>query len=114
MITAVTTTAGLLEYAIVGSLGWFTGIFFVLASMFVALAIKPADMPTAVISPPIAFLVSAVIAAQPWIVGSAGNFWILQVTSLATAMAFNAPWVFGGTLAALGIVLYRRFVMKRA
>ena len=113
VITAVTTAVGLLEYAAVGSIGWLTGIFFVAASAFVALAIRPADMPTAVISPPIAFLVAAVLSAQPWIVGSAGNFWVLQATSLVTALAFNAPWVFAGTLTALAIVLFRRYAMGR-
>ena len=113
LITAVTTAIGLLEYAVVGSIGWLTGIFFVAASAFVALAIKPADMPTAVISPPIAFLVAAVLSAQPSIIGSAGNFWVLQATSVVTALAFNAPWVFGGTLVALAIVLFRRYAMGR-
>ena len=113
VITAVTTAIGLLEYAIVGSIGWLTGIFFVAASAFVALAIKPQDMPTAVISPPIAYFVAAILAAQPSIIGSTGNFWVLQATSLVTALAFNAPWVFGGTLVALGIVVFRRYAMGR-
>lgn len=113
IITAVTTAVGLVEYAVVGSLGWLTGIFFVAACAFVALAIRPADMPTAVISPPIAYLVAAVLSAQPSIIGSAGNFWVLQATSVVTALAFNAPWVFGGTLLALVIVLFRRYAMGR-
>lgn len=111
--TAVTAVIGLIEYAIVGSIGWLTGIFFVGASAFVALAIKPADLATAVISPPIAYFVAAIISAQPSIIGSTGNFWVLQATSLVTALAFNAPWVFAGTLVALGIVLFRRYAMGR-
>lgn len=113
LITAATSLIGVVEYGIVGSIGWLTGVVFLVSTIFVALAIRMRDIATAVISPPLAFFVAALVSAQPWLAGETGNFWLLQGTSLITALAFNAPWVFAGTFAALAIALFRAFVMHR-
>lgn len=113
IITAATSLIGIVEYGVVGSIGWLTGVVFFIATVFVALAIRMRDVATAVISPPLAFFTAAVISAQPWLAGETGNFWLLQGTSLITALAFNAPWVFGATLTALVIALFRYYVMHR-
>lgn len=113
LIAIATSLIGVVEYGIVGSIGWLTGVVFFLSSVFVALAIRMSDIVTAVISPPLAFFVAAIVSAQPWLTGETGNFWLLQGTSLLTALAFNAPWVFAGTLAALLIALFRAYVMHR-
>lgn len=113
IITVATSLIGIVEYGIVGSIGWLTGVVFFISTVFVALAIRMRDIATAVISPPLAFFVASIVSAQPWLTGETGNFWLLQGTSLITALAFNAPWVFAGTFTALVIALFRAFVMHR-
>jgi len=114
IIAIATSLVGIVEYGIVGSIGWLTGFVFLVASIFVALAIRIEDIITAVISPPLAFFTAAIVSAQPWLWGDTGNFWVLQGTSLITALAFNAPWVFAGTLAALVIAVFRSRVLHRS
>lgn len=113
IIVVLTTVAALVEMTAAGQLGWLTGVVFCLASAFVALTIRRSDLSTAIISPPLAFLAAVIISAQPAVVGSSGNFWLLEATTVLTGLAFNAQWVFLGTGIALVIALARRHRARR-
>lgn len=114
IIAIATAVIGLLEVLARDAVGLFTGIAFVAASAIVAATIRPADLWTAVISPPLAYLVALTIASQPEVIGKSGNLWLHEATAVLTGLAFNAPWVFAGTGIALIIVLIRRSHLKRA
>ncbi len=114
ILAVVTTVVASVEMVTIGSLGWFTGIAFVAACIVVAFFIRRSDLSTAVISPPLAFLVAIVISAQFAAVGAAGNLWLHEATTMITSLAFNAPWVFAGTGAALIIVLMRGAAARRS
>lgn len=114
IITIATAVIGLLEVLARDSVGVFTGVAFIAASAIVAATIRPADLWTAVISPPLAYLVALIIASQPEAIGKSGNLWLHEATAVLTGLAFNAPWVFVGTGIALIIVLVRRSHLRRA
>jgi len=114
ILAVVTTLVASIEMITTGSLGWFTGVAFVVACIVVALFIRASDLSTAVISPPLAFLLAIIISTQFAAVGASGNLWLHEATTMITSLAFNAPWVFAGTGAALIIVLMRASASRRA
>jgi hypothetical protein len=115
LILAVgTSLVASVEMIAIGSIGWFTGVAFVVACIVVAVFIRSSDLSTAVISPPLAFLFAVVISTQFAAVGASGNLWLHEATTMITSLAFNAPWVFAGTGAALIIVLMRASAARRA
>ena len=114
ILTAVTTVTAMVEMAAAGALSWLTGVVFTATSAFIALTIRPRDLATAVISPPLAFLVAVIISAQSSVIGASGNLWLLEATTILTNLAFNAQWVFIGTGVALVIVLFRRAALRRS
>lgn len=103
-----TTLAALLEMGLSGNLGWLTGAVFVVLCIVVALTLRLQDITTAIISPPLAYLVAVILSAQLAVIGSSGNFWLLQATTMLSGLAFNAQWVFLGTGLALVIMIVRR------
>lgn len=113
LIFAVTTAAGLVDAYINGSIGWVTGAAFVVAATLGALLVRRRDLATAVISPPLAFLFALIVGSQPTLLGNGGNALVKQASSLASGLAFNAPWIFGGTAVALVIVLLRGARFRR-
>ncbi|MDQ1250615.1 MAG: hypothetical protein QG597_4994 [Actinomycetota bacterium] len=113
ILSSLTTVAALIEMSMAGAMSWFTGVVFTLTSAFVAFTIRPRDLATAVISPPLAFLVAVIISAQPAVIGASGNLMLLEATTMLTSLAFNAQWVFVGTGVALVIVLVRRSSLRR-
>jgi prepilin signal peptidase PulO-like enzyme (type II secretory pathway) len=96
-----------------GTLGWLTGAVFTVLSALVALTLRRQDLTTAVISPPLGYLFAVIFSAQLAVVGSSGNFWLLQATTILSGLAFNAQWVFLGTAAGLIIMVVRRVSYRK-
>lgn len=108
VISVGTTLAAFLEMSVSGTLGWLTGTVFTILCALVALTLRRKDLITAIISPPLAYLFAVLLSAQLAVVGSSGNFWLLQATTILSGLAFNAQWVFLGTGVALVIMIVRR------
>ncbi|MEI6622638.1 MAG: DUF6542 domain-containing protein [Actinomycetes bacterium] len=108
IIAAVTGIAGYFDMLANRQFSWIAGTAFVCTSFVVALLVRRSDLWTAVIAPPLAFLTALIIAGQPSTLTSAGSLMIREISLVATGLAFNAPFIFGGTIAALIVVLIRR------
>lgn len=113
LVTGITTVVGFVDMTMNREFTWFTGAAFVIASILGALMVRPRDLWTAVITPPIAFLVALLIAGQPTTITGTGSLLIREASLLGTGLAFNAPFIFGGTAAALLIVLIRRAIIGK-
>lgn len=113
ILVASTSLAGLIDMSLNRQITWITGVTFVAACIVSALIVRRRDLWTAVITPPLAFLASLIIAGQPSALSGTGDLVLKEVSLVATGLAFNAPFVFGGTLAALLIVLVRRSRFRR-
>ncbi len=108
LVGGITTIVGFVDMTMNREFTWFTGVAFVIASILGALLVRPRDLWTAVITPPLAFLVALLVAGQPTTITGTGSLLIREVSLVGTGLAFNAPFIFGGTAAALVIVLVRR------
>jgi hypothetical protein len=113
IIFGITTAVGLVDMYLNRQFTYLTGASFVIASIIGALIVRPRDLWTAVISPPIAFLAALIVAGQPTTITGTGSLILREASLIGTGLAFNAPFVFGGTIAALIIVLIRRPGIKR-
>lgn len=112
VIAVGTTLAGFLEMTLAGALGWLTGAVFTVLCVLVALTLRRQDLTTAIISPPLAYLFAVIVSAQVAVIGSSGNFWLLEATTILSGLAFNAQWVFLGTGLALAIMAARRVLTR--
>ncbi len=113
LVAGITTVVGFVDMTLNRDFTWFTGAAFVIASILGALMVRPRDLWTAVITPPIAFLVALLIAGQPTTIAGSGSLLIREASLVGTGLAFNAPFIFGGTVAALAIVLIRRAIIGK-
>lgn len=113
IIAGATTLAGFADMFINRQFTWLSGVTFVVASIIAALLVRQRDLWTAVIAPPLAYLTALLIAGQPSTLTSAGSLIIREVSLVGTGLAFNAPYIFGGTLAALIVVLIRRSSFRK-
>ena len=113
LVTGVTTFFAFAELYLVGSVGWITGVVLVLTSALSALLMRRRDLPTAVITPPLAFLLAVAISAQPAVIGAQGNLLLQESSAIVTGVAFNAPWVFAATALALVITLIKGARFRR-
>lgn len=102
-----TTLAATIDMYVNLHLTWITGAVFVLACVVTAIGVRPSDLSIAVITPPLAFVFSAAIAAVTASFGEPGSMLLRLGRDIFTALAFNAPFVFGGTGLALIIVAIR-------
>lgn len=84
------------------------GVLFVLVSTLAALWVSPADLFMAPVAAPLAFTAGLLTLLPGGVDGP-----LDAVTSLATALAVHAGWVYGGTLAAGLVVLARRLGGRR-
>jgi hypothetical protein len=90
-----------------GDIGWPTGLALLVSGVYAALTVRREDDITAIISPPVAFLVVALTAGQLFLGPSAGSLLNRAVVTFFT-LADNWVWILGTTLATLVIVLVRR------
>lgn len=103
-----TTAVAVADVLLRGHLTYITGIAFIALCAICAFAVCKRDLWTAVITPPIAFLIALMISGQLEIFENSGDLLIKESALVATGLAFNAPYIFGGTILALLIVLMRR------
>lgn len=103
-----TTLAGFVDMWINREFTYWAGAVFVVTCLIAAIKVRPIDLWTAVISPPIAYLLALLIAGQITTFPGGGSLLIREASLLATGLAFNAPYIYGGTLIALVVVLIRR------
>ncbi len=113
LITGLTTIAGFYDMARNAQLTWITGATFIAACLMASLAVRRRDLWVGVITPPLAFLVALVASGQPSTISGAGSLPLREVSLIATGLAFNAPYIFGGTALALVVVLIRRSGFRR-
>ncbi|GAA2395017.1 hypothetical protein GCM10010420_20400 [Streptomyces glaucosporus] len=107
LATGATAAAGGLDVLLLDGHTTAYGICFVLVSAVCALWVRPADLAAAPIAAPIAFMAGLLFLSGDSD-GSAG--WLVE---LVTALAVNAGWVYGGTLAAVLVVLARAGAGRR-
>ncbi len=113
VIFGITTVVGLADMYVNRQFTYLTGGAFVIASAIGALLVRPRDLWTAVISPPIAFLFALIVAGQPTTFSGSGQLLLREASLIGTGLAFNAPYIFGGTILALIIVLIRRVSIRK-
>jgi hypothetical protein len=90
-----------------GDIGWPTGVALVLVTVYCALSVRREDDVVAIITPPLAFFLVAITAAQLFL-GSAERSLINRAVVTFFTLADNWIWIIGATLAALVIVIIRR------
>lgn len=108
ILTVGTTAVAFADRYLNTNLTWYTGAAFVALCALCALLVRRADRWMAVFWPPLAFLVALMASGQPALLQAKGNLLIREASLLFSGLAFNAPWIFAGTLLALVIILVRR------
>lgn len=114
IIGGITTAVGFFDMLLNHQFTLITGVAFILACAIAALVVRPSDLWTAVITAPIAYLGALILAGQPSTLGGAGDLVLREASLIFTGLAFNAPYIFGGTAVALVIVLIRRAKLRTA
>jgi hypothetical protein len=109
VVIGITVLMGFADALVVGrtQLGWLTGVALLAASVYGALVIRRSDDIVAVIAPPLAFFAATITAGQLTLPPS-GGLLVREAFMIITTLGANALWIFGATLAALAIVLWRR------
>ncbi|MGW9554991.1 DUF6542 domain-containing protein [Nocardiopsis sp. NPDC055551] len=82
------------------------GIIFTLACLATAALVRPADLLSLSVSPPIAYFVAVIAAESVLAVGNEGFARVL-ILGLASRLAEVAPWLFLGTALVLVIAVFR-------
>lgn len=114
LVFTVTILSALVDTTINGSITYITGTIFVVVSVIAAATIGYRDLSTTVITPPLAYFSAILIAGQPALLdGATDNLVIREGAMVIAGLAFNAPWIFAGTGAALLIVTIRRWILHR-
>jgi hypothetical protein len=90
-----------------GDIGWPTGVALVLVTVYCALSVRREDDVVAIITPPLAYFLVAITAAQLFL-GSAERSLFNRAVVTFFTLADNWIWIIGATLAALVIVIIRR------
>jgi hypothetical protein len=90
-----------------GGIGWPTGAAMLAVTIYCALKVRREDDLVVIITPPIAFFVAAITAAQVFI-GSAERSLLNRAVVVFFTLADNWIWIIGTTLVALVIVVVRR------
>jgi len=112
LITIPTAVAGFADIYLNSRFTWITGVVFVLTCLLAAVSVRPRDLWTAVITPPIAYLIALLVAGQPSTLSGSGDLLLREGSLVVTGLAFNAPYLFGGTILALIVVLIRRTKLR--
>ncbi len=112
VVVGVTVLMALADVLVTHGIGVITGVGLVLSTLYAALAVRPADLWAAVVTPPLAYLVALLTAGQ-FTLPSGGSLLVREGFMVFTGLALNAPWIIGATLVALVIVLVRRARSRR-
>lgn len=110
VVIGVTVVVAWAEALALGrGIDWITGAALVIASVYAAIAVRRDDALIAVIAPPIAFFLATITAGQVRL-PDVGSFLVRESFMVVTTLGNNAAWIFGATIAALIIVLVRRWL----
>ena len=110
VVIGVTVVVAWAEALALGrGIDWITGVALVIASVYAAIAVRRDDALIAVIAPPIAFFLATITAGQVRL-PDVGTFLVRESFMVVTTLGNNAAWIFGATIAALIIVLVRRWL----
>jgi hypothetical protein len=90
-----------------GDIGWPTGLAMLAATVYCALRVRREDGIVPVITPALAFFLTAITAAQLFL-GSAERSLINRAVVVFFTLANNWMWIIGTTVIALAIMLVRR------
>lgn len=90
-----------------GKVGWPTGLALLIVTVFCALKVRRDDDITVIITPPIAFFIAAITAAQLFI-GESQRSLINRAVVMFFTLAENWVWIIGSTIVAAVIVIVRR------
>jgi hypothetical protein len=82
------------------------GLAFTLACLVTGVLVRPSDLLSLTVSPPIAYFVAVVAAESMLALGNAGFARVL-ILGLASRLAEVAPWLFLGTAMVLVIAVFR-------
>jgi hypothetical protein len=85
--------------------GWIYSVAFIASTVYAALQVRPRDLLSAVIVPPLVFLLLAIGASM---LDGTGGGWSDHVLDLVSQLAIGAPALWVATGAAAAIVLVRR------
>ena len=91
LVTGITTVVGFVDMTINRQFTWFTGAAFVIAAVLGALMVRPRDLWTAVITPPLAFLISLIIAGQPSTLTGSGSLLLREAQLIGTDWPSTRP-----------------------
>jgi hypothetical protein len=87
-------------------LGLVAGLLFAVGCVLAAIAIRRADLATVAVSPPMVFLAATVVAKCVEAIGHP-SFLQSAFAGVVLALASGAPWLFLGTVLAIGIAFSR-------
>ena len=90
-----------------GDVGWPTGVALLAVTVYCAMKVRREDDTVAIITPPIAFFLAAMTAAQLFL-GSAERSLLNRAVVAFFTLADNWFWIIGATVAAVVIVIVRR------
>ncbi len=102
-----TLLVGLAQALISNRIGWLTGLVLLATSCYAALTVRRPDFSAAIVVPPLAFLVTTLVAGQ-FALGDGSSLVVRETFVIVRTLAENAPWVLGATAIAAVIVLVRR------
>ncbi len=107
VVGAPTLLVGLAQAIIGNRISWLTGLVLLVTSIYAALTVRASDRSAAVVVPPLAFLVTTLVAGQLTL-AEGGSFLVREGFMIFRTLAENAPWVLGATAVAAVIVLLRK------
>lgn len=108
-----TLLVGFAQAIISNRIGWLTGLVLLVTSVYAALSVRASDRSAAIVVPPLAFLVTTLVAGQVTL-AEGGSFLVREGFMIFRTLAENAPWVLGATAVAAAIVLLRKLRASRA
>lgn len=106
MVAGVTVLIGIADVIVTGQIGWLTGIALLLVSIYAASSVRPQDGYWAIVTPPLAFLLTTITVGQATVTG--GGFWVRQGLLIPFTLGRAALWIVAATSAAALIVVVRR------
>lgn len=106
VVAVPTLLVGLAQALIWDRVGWLTGLVLVATSCYAALTVRRPDFSAAIVVPPLAFLLTILVAGQLTLTDGA-SLLVREGFVIVRGLAENAPWILGATALAAIIVLVR-------
>ena len=107
VIGTATFLIGLIESIFGGGVGWITGVVLLLTTIYAALAIRSTDSSAPIVVPPLAFLVTVIIAGQ-FSLAPGKSLVVREAYMIFSTLAMNAFWIIAAAIVGAAIVFGRR------